>query len=235
MAVGYTGGDPNKVSVDGDTMTGVLVLDDGSPAASEEYVDDHGGGGAGTVTSVNNVTPNASGNVTLTATNVGAETSGTAVLKAVLTTKGDIFVHLDDGTITRLAVGSNNQVLTADSGRSAGVKWADAAAGTKAPATLTDGATIATDASLSNQFRVTLAGSRTLSNPTNGADGQVVTWSIKQDGTGSRTLTLDTKFRFGSDLTSVTLSTAAGKTDKLGAQYNSGDDKWDIVAFVRGF
>jgi len=105
----------------------------------------------------------------------------------------------------------------------------------QSPVNLTDGATIATDASLSNQFRVTLGGNRTLSNPTNGFDGQLVMWSIKQDATGSRTITLDTKFRFGTDITSVTLTTTAGKTDKLGAQYNSGDDKWDVVSFVRGF
>jgi hypothetical protein len=105
----------------------------------------------------------------------------------------------------------------------------------QAPSTLTDASTVATDASVSNQFRVTLGGNRTLGNPTNGVDGQLVMWSIKQDGTGSRTITLDTKFRFGSDITSITLTTTAGKTDKLGAQYNSGDDKWDVVSFVRGF
>lgn len=54
MATGYTSGDPNKVDKAGDTLTGELLLDDGSPAASEQYVDDHAGGG--TVTSVDNQT-----------------------------------------------------------------------------------------------------------------------------------------------------------------------------------
>lgn len=103
------------------------------------------------------------------------------------------------------------------------------------PIALTDGTAIATDASLSNQFRVTLGGNRTLSNPTNAFDGQLITWSIKQDVTGSRTITLDTKFRFGTDITSITLTTTPSKTDKIGVQYNSADDKFDVIAFVRGF
>ncbi len=44
-----------------------------------------------------------------------------------LTTKGDIYTY---GTVdARLGVGSNDQVLTADSGQSLGVKWAAAASG----------------------------------------------------------------------------------------------------------
>lgn len=105
----------------------------------------------------------------------------------------------------------------------------------QSPVSLTDGTSIATDASQSNQFRVTLGGNRTLANPTNAFDGQLITWSIKQDATGGRTITLDTKFRFGTDITSITLSTTANKTDKLGVQYNAIDDKFDVIAFVRGF
>lgn len=48
-ATGYAnGGDPTKVDVAGDTMTGELDLEDGSPAASIDYGDAHWGG-AGSV------------------------------------------------------------------------------------------------------------------------------------------------------------------------------------------
>lgn len=103
------------------------------------------------------------------------------------------------------------------------------------PVTLTDAATIATDASLSNQFRVTLGGNRTLGNPTNPTDGQKVMWELIQDGTGSRTITLDTAFALGTDISSITLSTTAGKRDFLGAVYNSTTSKWYIIAFVKGY
>lgn len=105
----------------------------------------------------------------------------------------------------------------------------------EAPVTLTDAATIATDAALSNTFRVTLGGNRTLGNPTNPTDGQLVRWEITQDATGGRTLTPDSKFAFGSDLTAIALSSAAGKVDILGAVYHQASDKWRVIALAKGF
>jgi hypothetical protein len=104
-----------------------------------------------------------------------------------------------------------------------------------APVALTDAATVATNASLGNHFRVTLGGNRTLGNPTNGVDGQKCLWEIKQDATGSRTITLDTKFALGTDITGVTLTTTGNKRDFLGAVYHAADDKWHIIAFIKGY
>jgi hypothetical protein len=103
------------------------------------------------------------------------------------------------------------------------------------PVTLTDAATIATNASLGNSFRVTLAGNRTLGNPTNPTDGQRILWELIQDATGSRTITLDTAFALGTDISSVTLTTTANKRDFLGAVYNSTASKWYVLAFTRGY
>jgi hypothetical protein len=103
------------------------------------------------------------------------------------------------------------------------------------PATLTDAATIATDASLGNHFRVTLGGNRTLGTPTNPTDGQKVVWELIQDATGSRTITLSAGFAFGSDISSITLTTTASKRDFLGAVYNATASKWYVIAFVKGY
>lgn len=103
------------------------------------------------------------------------------------------------------------------------------------PVTLVDAAPIATDAALGNLFRVTLGNNRTLANPTNPADGQRVTWAFLQDGTGGRTITLDTKFKLGTDLTAIVLSTAPNLRDFMGAIYNSTTDLWYVVSFIRGF
>jgi hypothetical protein len=103
---------------------------------------------------------------------------------------------------------------------------------------LTDAVTILVDASLNDHFTVTLGGNRTLGNPSNppgAGQTQMIVFAIRQDGTGSRTLALDTSYRFGSDITSITLSTAINKTDYLGVRYNATDAKWDVIAFAKGY
>jgi len=80
--------------------------------------------------------------------------------------------------------------------------------------TLTDGANISVDASLGNVFEVTLGGNRTLDNPTNLVDGQTFIFRVIQDGTGSRTLSYGTAYRFPGG-TEPTLSTDANAVDYL--------------------
>ncbi len=94
---------------------------------------------------------------------------------------------------------------------------------TVTPVSLTDATSIATDASLSNTFRVTLGGNRTLANPTNLSDGVILNWKIKQDGTGSRTLAYGSKFKWGGGST-PTLTATANATDFITAQYHSDAD-----------
>lgn len=100
---------------------------------------------------------------------------------------------------------------------------------------LTDAATIAVDATLGNHFRVTLGGNRTLGNPTGAVDGQLLTFELIQDATGTRILTLDTKYALGTDIAAVVLTTTASKRDFVTCKYNSTADKFYVVAFVKGY
>jgi hypothetical protein len=100
---------------------------------------------------------------------------------------------------------------------------------------LVDAVTILVDASLGDVFEVTLGGSRTLGNPTFATDGQRLLFRIRQDGTGSRVLTLDTNYRLGVTIPAVVLSTAANKTDYLECIYHSGDGKFDVIRFETGY
>ena len=79
---------------------------------------------------------------------------------------------------------------------------------------LTDAATITPDLNASNNFSVTLAGNRTLANPTNITAGQSGSIFITQDGTGSRTLAYGSYFKFVGG-TAPVLSTTAAAVDRL--------------------
>lgn len=54
----------------------------------------------------------------------GGGTSGDVTVTVDVDTKGDILVATAADTVTKLGVGSNDQVLTADSAEASGVKWA---------------------------------------------------------------------------------------------------------------
>ncbi|MEW2451183.1 hypothetical protein AB0896_27120 [Streptomyces parvulus] len=102
--------------------------------------------------------------------------------------------------------------------------------------TLTDAATIATDASRGSHFKVTMAGNRTLGVPTNPTDGQRVVWEVVASG-GARTLALAAGaggFVFGSDITALT-ATVSGKTDFIGAVYSATANAWRVVAYAKGY
>ena len=82
--------------------------------------------------------------------------------------------------------------------------------------TLTDGSTITPNFAVANNFVVTLGGTgRTLANPSNCTAGQSGVIVIKQDGTGSRTITTyGSYFKFAGG-TAPTLTTDANAIDVL--------------------
>jgi hypothetical protein len=130
-------------------------------------------------------------------------------------------------------------VLTAASGSSAlaDEQVTTVEQGGLAPAVvvLTDAATIAVDASLGNDFRVTIAGNRTMGNPANPANGQQIIFQVTQGSGGSFTLSWGSDYEFSSTLPQPTLSTATGQTDLLGFIYNAAKRTWLLAAFVNGF
>ena len=51
---------------------------------------------------------------------------GDVLQESTATAKGDIYVASSSGVVTKLAVGTNDHVLTAASGEATGLKWAAA-------------------------------------------------------------------------------------------------------------
>ena len=80
--------------------------------------------------------------------------------------------------------------------------------------TLSDGANISWDLSTNQVASVTLAGNRTLDNPTNQVDGATYILKIAQDPTGSRTLAFGSAYKFPSG-TAPTLTTVGSSIDRL--------------------
>jgi hypothetical protein len=111
----------------------------------------------------------------------------------------------------------------------------ESAAMAPAVVVLTDSTTITVDASLGNDFRVTIAGDRAMGTPANPADGQKITFQVTQGAHGPFTLSWDGGYQFSSALPQPTLSTTAGDTDLLCFIYNAAKGTWLFVAFVSGF
>ena len=187
------------------------------------------------------------GVITLTAgTAIG--TTGTQTLSNktldntnTVTLKDTLFTLQDDGDATKQVQFQLSGITTAttrtftlpDTSDQIATAQMTTAFKTKVVA-LTDAATIATDASLGNIFTVTLGGNRTLGAPTNPTDGQKITYRIRQDATGSRTLAYNAVFNFPPSLAGLSLSTSPNVFDYLGCQYNSTNSKWDVLAFTSG-
>ena len=102
------------------------------------------------------------------------------------------------------------------------------------PVALTDGTTVAVDASLGNTFRLTLtATGHTMGNPSNSTDGQMILFEITSGG--AFTFSWGTNYVWGSDVVVPTLSQTSGKVDYVGFIYNSTAAKWRGLAVARGY
>ena len=169
-------------------------------------------------------------NATWPAHNLLSTTHGDSTAGTV--TKGDLVVGGGSPAKWKdLVVGTDGYVLTADSVQTNGVKWALPVA--NAPVILTFADPLATNAALGNHFRCTLTNDFTLSNPTGAVEGQRIIWELIQDGTGSRLITLDTKFVAGPF--TVTLTTTLNKRDFLEVVYSSSADKFYVINFTKGY
>jgi Major tropism determinant N-terminal domain len=99
---------------------------------------------------------------------------------------------------------------------------------------LTDAATILVDASKGNDFRVTIAASRTMAAPTNPRDGQKIIFEITQGAGGSFGITWSAGYSFGA-LTAPSLSTQPGDADQVGFRYSSAKGSWLYTGSSLGF
>jgi hypothetical protein len=158
---------------------------------------------------------------TLSATGVTTVQAGSVSAPAI-TTSGDtntgIFfpaadtIAFAEGGVEVMRLDSSGNVNIATTGVAAKLYVSGNAA--QNVAALTDAATIAVDMGTANNFSVTLAGNRTLGNPTNLLAGQSGVIFVTQDATGSRTLAYSSFWDF-SDGAAPTLTTTANAVDAI--------------------
>lgn len=89
---------------------------------------------------------------------------------------------------------------------------------------------VATDAKKSSAFWFAIYGDVTLDNPTNGIEGQAVTWRVQQDMTGGHALAFGDKFETVNGGLLPVISQASGAYTYLTARYNAQRGKWQLVS-----
>jgi hypothetical protein len=104
---------------------------------------------------------------------------------------------------------------------------------------LTDGATVTVDCSSGNHFYLETSNNAVIAAPTNVSSRLSDKLILRIKATGSdRTITLSgvnpAGFRLGADISALSGITV-NKTDYFGCLYNSEDNIWDVVAYVRGY
>ena len=158
-----------------------------------------------------------------------AQDDSNAIQNAIVDAKGDLIVATANDTPARLAVGTNGQVLTADSTAATGIKWASPAGGGKVlqvvqastSSTASIASTTMTDTNLSLAITPTLATSKIL---------VIVSqaWKIERLSTDA-----GHAMRIMRDATQVfTTLGAAGATNSAGMIFVSGQTNLQVGGIV---
>lgn len=175
-----------------------------------------GGGGSGTVTSVALTVP-----AIMSVAGSPVTTSGTLAVSLATQTANKVWASATSGGAATPAFRA-----LVDADLPAEVAYLDVAQSYTASqnvaiVTLSDGATISTNAALGNSFTVTIAGNRTLANPTNLVSGGVYQWEIVQSA-GGNTLAYGSDFKWPGSV-APTLQTAAGAKDLISCLWDGTD------------
>ena len=155
--------------------------------------------------------------------------TGTGSGGSPLTTKGDLYGH---STVdARIPVGSNGQVLSADSTQTLGVNWITPSSGTPRVSQITSSATPSVNSDNFDVLEITaLATGATIAAPTGTPSNfQKLKYCIKDNGS-SQTLAWDATFApFG---ITFPLATVVSKLVEVQFEWHSTDSLWYGVAIA---
>ena len=207
----------NTINFLDSVVTGINIVTDTSPQLGGN-LDVNGNDIVSTSNANIDLVPNGTGDVTLQADTVQV---GDNNANATITTNGtgDLILNTNAGTNSgniTISDGANGDISFTTNGTGE-VVFNDTAY--SPTGTLTDGSNIDWNTQENQVAQVTMAGKRTFNAPTNMVDGGFYALIIIQDGTGSRTATFNSVFKFTGG-TAPTLTTTAAARDILIFQSN---------------
>jgi hypothetical protein len=98
-----------------------------------------------------------------------------------------------------------------------------------------DAEIIILNCNMTDAFRITIAGDRTLEIVGGSKCMQPVCVAVVQGGAGGYSLELGESIRLGLDIATIALSEDAGAIDYIGFLYDEIEDVYDLVSFVSGY
>lgn len=174
---------------------------------------------------------------TLTEANILTEAEAAILYQPIFTTGAGI-TNIANIVSANLTAGSNISLSTNSGGS---ISISSTASGGTSTSNNIPSSIVYTDTNIfinagaATLFRIILTNSAFLHFPTNASDGQQIRISITQDSTGMRLLSYTNSLTFGSDITGITLTTNANKTDWITMIYWAASNRWDVVGVLMGY
>lgn len=147
--------------------------------------------------------------------------AGAAIAKTIVDAKGDIIAATAADTVSRLAVGANDTVLTADSSTATGLKWAAPSGGDFIKIT-SSSFSASSAVSVDNCFTSTYANYRIIFNVTSASVDAVINFRFRASGSDNTTSNYNAYIRYNG-ATAGNFATSAGNTFYIADGYTTGE------------
>lgn len=170
--------------------------------------------------------------------NLAQSVSGSVVNFSVSSLYTEFWNASSDNLIflnTVVAENSANWDSTYNTVSESSASWTGGGGLTISARTITSTTTLQFDASMVDQYIISVSGSNVsaiFAYPTNGTNKQLLVWDVRFLSNNTY-VELSSNFRLPT--TTLNWSNSANKLDMIASKFNTQDNKWDVVSFLPGF